>query len=128
MSETRWPAERARDWQAERGWRVGCNFNPSTASNQLQRLRNKFDFADSAGSQLDIVGHLALLDLGRDHAMHFAQRLEHAEIQVAPEHKRRNQFMLQLIGNCASWRWANNARLDVGLYQNGRSGCSFSPP
>ena len=36
MSETRWPAERARDWQAERGWRVGCNFNPSTASNQLE--------------------------------------------------------------------------------------------
>ena len=35
-SETPWPAERARAWQTERGWRVGCNFTPSSACNQLE--------------------------------------------------------------------------------------------
>lgn len=37
MSETaRWPAERARDWNADQPWRVGSNFIPSTAINQLE--------------------------------------------------------------------------------------------
>jgi hypothetical protein len=31
-----WPAERADAWMRERGWRVGCNFTPSTASNPLE--------------------------------------------------------------------------------------------
>jgi len=33
---TRWSADRAHDWEQRRGWRVGCNFTPSTASNQLE--------------------------------------------------------------------------------------------
>ena len=33
---TRWPAEKARAWQAGRGWLVGCNFIPSTAINELE--------------------------------------------------------------------------------------------
>lgn len=32
----RWTEARAAAWQTERGWRVGCNFAPSTASNQLE--------------------------------------------------------------------------------------------
>ena len=31
-----WSEERATAWQADRGWRVGCNFAPSSASNQLE--------------------------------------------------------------------------------------------
>lgn len=31
-----WDPERARRWQSERGWRVGCNFAPSSASNPLE--------------------------------------------------------------------------------------------
>jgi hypothetical protein len=31
-----WPAERAAEWQRRRGWRVGCNFIPSHASNALE--------------------------------------------------------------------------------------------
>jgi glycerophosphoryl diester phosphodiesterase len=31
-----WPKERANQWYAEQAWRVGCNFIPSTASNQLE--------------------------------------------------------------------------------------------
>lgn len=32
----RWSKERANDWHAKTGWLVGCNFNPSTAMNQLE--------------------------------------------------------------------------------------------
>jgi hypothetical protein len=35
-SQPPWDAARARAWQAERGWRVGCNFAPSSASNELE--------------------------------------------------------------------------------------------
>ena len=31
-----WTAERANKWSAAQGWRVGCNFIPSTAINQLE--------------------------------------------------------------------------------------------
>lgn len=31
-----WTAERANKWYAAQGWRVGCNFIPSTAINQLE--------------------------------------------------------------------------------------------
>jgi hypothetical protein len=34
--ERRWSAEQARAWDAERGWRVGCNFTPSSASSPLE--------------------------------------------------------------------------------------------
>lgn len=32
----RWSAERAHDWIRARGWRVGCNFAPSSAASQLE--------------------------------------------------------------------------------------------
>jgi hypothetical protein len=35
-SRQRWSVERARAWRAASGWLVGCNFLPSTASNQLE--------------------------------------------------------------------------------------------
>lgn len=31
-----WTKEQARDWYAQQGWLVGCNFTPSTAINQLE--------------------------------------------------------------------------------------------
>jgi hypothetical protein len=33
---TSWPPERAMEWMRRRGWRVGCNFIPSHASNPLE--------------------------------------------------------------------------------------------
>lgn len=36
MGHERWRPERAARWQAEQPWLVGCNFTPSTASNQLE--------------------------------------------------------------------------------------------
>ncbi len=36
MNQPRWSVERAARWRREVGWRVGCNFTPSTAGNQLE--------------------------------------------------------------------------------------------
>jgi len=36
-----WSPERARRWERARGWRVGCNFIPSTAWNQIQMWRGE---------------------------------------------------------------------------------------
>jgi hypothetical protein len=35
-STARWSVEQAREWHADTGWLVGCNFTPSTAGNQLE--------------------------------------------------------------------------------------------
>lgn len=35
-TEARWSAARAKEWHEQRPWRVGCNFLPSTAINQLE--------------------------------------------------------------------------------------------
>ncbi len=36
VDQSRWSQQRARAWQSEKGWLVGCNFTPSTAGNQLE--------------------------------------------------------------------------------------------
>lgn len=36
---TRWGAEKANEWYAEKGWLRGCNFQPSTAINQLEMFQ-----------------------------------------------------------------------------------------
>lgn len=35
-SRARWSIEQAREWAADTGWLMGCNFIPSTAGNQLE--------------------------------------------------------------------------------------------
>ena len=36
MTTSRWTPERANRWAQEQPWLVGCNFIPSTASNQFE--------------------------------------------------------------------------------------------
>ena len=36
MTADRWTVEKAQEWSGTRDWPVGCNFIPSTASNQLE--------------------------------------------------------------------------------------------
>src|ERR1700683_5572814 len=36
LQAQQWSPERANKWYAAQGWRVGCNFIPSTAINQLE--------------------------------------------------------------------------------------------
>lgn len=41
-----WPAQKANDWYAQQGWLKGCNFQPSTAINQLEMFQPEtFDTA-----------------------------------------------------------------------------------
>ena len=44
MPEPRWTPQRAWDWSTARPWRVGCNFIPSTAINQIEMWQD-FDTA-----------------------------------------------------------------------------------
>src|SRR5690606_37089983 len=55
------------------------------AADQLKHLHDKFDFADPARAQLDVVGQAAAPYFPGDHALHVAQRLNDAEIDVAAE-------------------------------------------
>lgn len=53
-----WPAGRAQAWLAERGWRVGCNFTPSTAASQIEMWReDTFDPA-TLGRELGLAAGL----------------------------------------------------------------------
>jgi endo-1,4-beta-mannosidase len=46
MTNNRWTAEQAHDWNNRTGWLVGCNFSPSTAGNQLEMWQPQtFDIA-----------------------------------------------------------------------------------
>jgi len=58
-----WSPERAAAWQAERGWRVGSNFIPSNASNQLEMWQAEtFDPATLA-RELDLARGLGWTSL-----------------------------------------------------------------
>jgi hypothetical protein len=47
-----WSEERAAAWQSARGWRVGCNFTPSSAANQLEMWQP--ETYDPAGLEREI--------------------------------------------------------------------------
>lgn len=62
-SSSVWVPERARAWDAERGWRVGCNFIPSSASNQIEMWRAEtFDLPTIEG-ELDFAAGLGFTSL-----------------------------------------------------------------
>ena len=50
-----WSEERAAEWQAERGWRVGCNFAPSCASNQLEMWQAETFDPDTIDRELELA-------------------------------------------------------------------------
>lgn len=59
----RWTPERAATWQAEQPWRVGCNFIPSNAINQLEMWQAEtFDPATLA-RELDLAANLGFNSL-----------------------------------------------------------------
>jgi endo-1,4-beta-mannosidase len=41
MTNKRWTAEQAHEWNNRTGWLVGCNFSPSTAGNQLEMWQSE---------------------------------------------------------------------------------------
>jgi hypothetical protein len=62
MSES-WSVERAIRWQSERGWRVGCNFVPSTATNQLEMWQAGTYDLETIERELALAGGLGFTSL-----------------------------------------------------------------
>ena len=58
-----WSEERAAAWQARRGWRVGCNFVPSSASNQLEMWQAATFDPATLERELDLAGSLGFTSL-----------------------------------------------------------------
>lgn len=56
--ERRWSAERASEWAAARSWRVGCNFTPSVASNQLEMWQAETFDSQAIARDLDLAAGL----------------------------------------------------------------------
>jgi len=52
MSVSRWSRDRATRWALERPWWIGCNFSPSTASNQLEMWQAETFDPDTIGREL----------------------------------------------------------------------------
>jgi len=91
------------------------------APHQLHRLRDELDFADPAPAQLDVVGLVLAQRLAFDLALHVAQRLEHAVVQVAAVNERPHDFLVERLAHPAR---VDDARLDPGvaLPVTGRAG------
>jgi hypothetical protein len=53
-----WPAARAAAWMRGRGWRVGCNFIPSTASNALEMWQHASFDAGAIERELGLAAGL----------------------------------------------------------------------
>jgi hypothetical protein len=58
-----WSEERAAAWQADRGWRVGCNFVPSSASNQLEMWQAATFDRETLERELGFAGGLGFTSL-----------------------------------------------------------------
>jgi hypothetical protein len=58
-----WEPARARRWQADRGWRVGCNYAPSTASNQLEMWQEETFDPGTLERELDWAAGLGFTSL-----------------------------------------------------------------
>ncbi|MEM6459974.1 MAG: cellulase family glycosylhydrolase [Planctomycetota bacterium] len=59
-SSERWPAERARAWREASGWRVGANFLPSTAGNQLEMWQAETFDPETIDRELGLAAGLGM--------------------------------------------------------------------
>ena len=64
MAGSRWTEERAARWALDQPWLVGCNFTPSTASNQLEMWQPETFDSDTIARELrwasDMVSELSI--------------------------------------------------------------------
>ncbi len=97
--------------QRQRGKRgLLSQFGVAPAADQLEYLRNEFDFADAAGPELDVVGDVAALHLLSDLPVEIAQRRNRVVIEVSAVDERAHQlheFRFVVPGD--------RARLDPGV-------------
>ncbi len=87
------------------------------AAYQLEDLGQEFDLADAAAPQLDVVAAVRMqaflaFDFGADLGVHVADGVDHAEVEVAPEHKRPHDGVQ---GRDVFLEAGDGARLDPGI-------------
>ncbi len=56
----RWPTVRAVNWRAEVGWRLGCNFTPSTSGNQLETWQEETFDLTTIDRELGWAAHIGM--------------------------------------------------------------------
>ena len=107
-----WSAARADDWYARQPWRIGCNFIPSTAVNQLEMWQADTFDAETIDRELGWAATLGLNSmrvflhdlLWHDDPAGFVQRIE-SYLTVSARHGISTMFVL--FDDC----WHDNARL-----------------
>src|SRR5690606_1209991 len=79
--------------------------------NQLKHLHDKFDFANTTGTELDIIFNITALYFALDHGFHFAHSFKSAVIAVLAKYKWTGHLQ-QLI---AFRTWIDNTRFNPGI-------------
>ncbi len=59
----------------------------AAAANELKRLADELDLANTARAELDVVGHALALEFAVDQGLEVAQGFDSAEVQIAPVNK-----------------------------------------
>ncbi len=87
----------------------------TAAANQLEDLRDEFDFADAARAEFDVVMHFAAFDFLAQLRMQSSHRFIGAEIEIFAEYERTHDPFHQ-DGLCVGIRMpGNDAALDPGV-------------
>ncbi|MPN38228.1 hypothetical protein SDC9_185752 [bioreactor metagenome] len=79
---------------------------------QLERLGDKFHFADAARTELDVVGHALAPHFLLDQLLHGAQRFDGGEVQIAAVDERSQHVEQLRTGHLIA---GYHARLDHGV-------------
>ena len=88
----------------------------AAAANQLEDLGHELDFADAAGAELDVVGHVLARDLAADLSVQVAHGIDRAKIEVLAEDEgARDAFELGIPGCLQVVAGVHDARLDPGV-------------
>ncbi len=67
----------------------------AAAAHQLHGLHDEFDLADAAAAEFQMLIEFAPRHLPGDQRLHVAQRLEYAEVEIAPIHERAHEFLIR---------------------------------
>src|SRR5690606_25688121 len=86
-------------------------FKLGSTINQLKHLHDKFNLANAASSELDIIFYIPALYFTLDHGFHFAHGFKSAVIDVLAEYKWTSHLQ-QLV----TFRtWINNTCFNPGI-------------
>jgi hypothetical protein len=84
----------------------------AAAADQLQQLHDEFDFADAAGTELQVRGQILARDLGVDQRLHLAQAGERGVVEIAAVDERPQRLDQAFAGDKIA---GDRPRLDPGV-------------